>query len=755
MAHTSRERSVRTDPSLNEGKRPVQLSESRRFFTAQGNTSGIRGARALQAFIGIGVEAQVGVLERRNLRGSQQALGEAAAGGERDEDIKNKGYNEAFDEVEATNDLAQFAKELPEMLEKEGWLDLSPEDAQERIDAYYSNQLKGINSESVYGQIVAKGILKQNEELLARHSDVQLAKGQQERRIMVSEATRSEYEETGTLDHEKLMKRLKELVPGPGGRLTYIESVIDLAEEFGDPSIILSIPDTFPGGDPTGVTDVNFKNDVIDPGLTKAQAKKDRNEKDAEDQFNADFQTERAAMHSSLTTAAKAGDAGVIADIVAGGEDGPNGEPRLLSRPQQKTLFDQLMTAQQANSVSRVDGDLFGSARAFGMTDTDYDLAAVSYAADVSEMYRREKPEWDDDKVKAETLKVIIERSFRHDRVPKYIADFLDATPANPERFKEAVNIKAMLDAYDPTLFNRTVSDRNAALMGAYEFALIDTGDDGAALDFVASYDETRMEGRKGDVSDIADIALENLAGDSGFFKSDFPITRADRVRARKLGEHYINLGYGDERVASFIETGMRERNIRVNGTLYPSDFGWIQGEEAANAYMRVTPGNEFFTESENLVMLPHLTKNGVVTISDSTSVLPGSLLEVRVSEIEKWYAKSQHDQLVKLAAGAESGVDEKLKEAENRAFYAAHPPSSWGKSGDRAAHEKRSRASWKAMDSEQRQRLIEAQIKKVEADVPYRTYTDADFDESGEFIRDERFMAGPNAIRAQARPRD
>jgi hypothetical protein len=58
----------------------------------------------------------------------------------------NKGYNEMFDEIEATNDLAGFARELPEMLEKEGWADLSPADAQKRIDQYYESQLAGINS---------------------------------------------------------------------------------------------------------------------------------------------------------------------------------------------------------------------------------------------------------------------------------------------------------------------------------------------------------------------------------------------------------------------------------------------------------------------------------------------------------------------------------------------------------------------------------------------------------------------------------
>lgn len=750
MARHSRERSVRSDTPLNEGKRDVVLKESRRFFTARGNDSGVREARALQAMIGIGAELVEGKLIRDNVKGAAQATAEAAAGGERDPNNKNKGYNETFGEIEATNDLSSFSKELPALIDKEGWFDLDHEEFQSGLDSYFEGQLKGINPESAYGLKVAKGILQQNDDLVRAHSDYLNARSTQERRIMVFEATRSDYDKDGTLDHDKLMKRLQEMVPGPGGRKTYIESVFDLAEEVGDVSIIESMPENFPGGDPTGVTDPNFK-DLFDVAKEKAEATFDKNKKEFEDDFKADEQTERALSHSDLTTRAKAGDATVMPDIRAGGDDGPNGEPRLLTRPQQKLLYDQIYAAQQAGDIARVDGDLFGSARAFGMSEKDYDNAASAYATKKSNQFRSENPEWNDDKVQAEVLKIIVERSFRHDLVPKYIADFLDATPANPERFQEAVNVKAMLDAYDKSLFQRTVSDRNAATMAAYEFALRDTGNPEGAMEFLSQRDPARSKGRGNEISKLALVSLDSMANDPFF--SDYEITRDDKIRAEKLAKHYMELGYNDDRITDFIETGMRGRNVRVGGVLYPVDSGWIVGDEAAESFLR-SEAHEFFANPEDMVMVKHPNKHGWVVYQDKNALLPYASPEVRISEIEKRYAKTQYDQLLNIAAGAESGFSEKMKEADSRAFYSAHPPSSWGKPGDRAAANKRSRAAWDNMDPEVRQRLIEAQLKNVEAKKVYRTYSDKDFDENGEFIRNPNYMSGPNAINAQAQPR-
>ncbi len=552
MARDTRERSVRRDRPLNEDQRPVRLEQNRRFYTPRGNDSAVRNARALQNALGVGVEAYEAHLIRQNEKGERRAMNEAASGGERNEDDTNKGYNEAFDRVEAANDLALMASELPKMLEAEGWADLPEDQAQARIDEYYRMQLAGINPESVYGQIVAEGILKQNAQLLDVHRTFQAEKAQQERRIMVTNAARAAFEADDDLDHEQLMKDLHTLVPGPGGRMTYLEAVFDIAEEYGRPDLIDSIPERFPNGDPTGITDTNM-DDLFDTARAKAQATADAMQTAREEQFKAEFQTERAALHSDLTQRAKAGDASVIQDIIAGGNDvldadGNVSQPRLLSRAQQKTLFDQLFAAQEAAGISANQADLFGSGRAYGMTQTEYDNAAASFAQRVDTMFQQEHPEWTEEQREAEVLKVVLERSYRHDRLPKHITDFLTVTPASPERFAEAVNVKRMIDEYDPTLVQRSIPDRNAAMMDAYEFILRETGDQENAMEMIQQYDHTLSSGRGNEINEIVEDALVELADDMPGW-GDYPITNRDRVRARRLAEHYVNLGWKDEMV--------------------------------------------------------------------------------------------------------------------------------------------------------------------------------------------------------------
>jgi len=715
MARGERKRTVRQKDDFRQGRRDVQLREGRRFFTARGSDTAERQARALQNALGIGLEAYTGGLERANVAGGARARQEAAAGGDRDVTDPNKGYNDAYSEVEAANDLALFASELPSMLEKEGWADLDEPEAQARIDKYYSEQLQGIDPLSVYGKTVSAGILNQNKKLLEVHRGFKAEQDRQERRIMVSNEARADYEADGKIDHEKLMKRLHILVPGPGGRLTYVEAVADLSEEFGDPVPLETMPDYFPSGDPTGTTDPKFKDDVLDPALGKAYAQRDRNIKAAEAEFEAEYQTERAAAHSDLTTRAKAGDASVFYDIVDAGHEGPptaqfpNGTPRLVERGPQKTLFDQLVAGQEKIAVDSVGGDLFGAGKAFGMTESQYDNAAQVHAGRLDKMYRTDHPDWDDERVAAETLKSMIERSWRHDLVPKYIADMIDATPANPERFKEAVNVKAMIDAYDPSLFQRSVSDRNAAMMRSYELALRDTGNENAALEHLAQYDASLLDGRQKEITEIANEALDNMASDPWW--SDYPITFKDRQRAETLAKHYLALGHEDDRVVKFLEDGMRARNQRVQGVLYPIDSGWVKGDTAVEAYLEATPGDIWPVDAK-LVMKPHPTKHGYVVIQDSNAMLPYSAPERSIAEVERWYADSLHDQTIRSAVDARAPVSAQVKAAEQRAFLKAFPPPLVGKPELIYVLTQRQEQQWAAMDAVQRQRLIEAEMK-------------------------------------------
>ena len=178
MPRGQRERSTRRDASLTEGTRPVQLRESRRFFSNQGNDQATRNAKALSQAFGIGTDLYEGIVDDRNVKGGKKAAFESASGAARGSDDTTKGYNDMWDQIEAKNDLYLFSKELPEVLRGADWENLHEDEAQAVIDGYFSAQLKGINPESQYGQQVAEGIFAQNAKLLETHRDFQIARVQ-------------------------------------------------------------------------------------------------------------------------------------------------------------------------------------------------------------------------------------------------------------------------------------------------------------------------------------------------------------------------------------------------------------------------------------------------------------------------------------------------------------------------------------------------------------------------------------------------
>lgn len=708
MSREQTERSVRRDRQAET--RPVQLQSSRRFFTSRGDNTSVRTARALTEALGVGVGLYEDQLRTANDEGAARAANEAAQGQARSEDDENAGYNRTFDRIEAVNDLMVFSQELPGILENGAWLDKSEADVQEMIDTYFQGQLAGINPQSEYGQRVAEGILKQNQELLATHRKHKFEEARQEKRLMIYNAALEHAKvNDGDVDHETLMSDLETLVPGPGGRMTYLESVGDIAEEMAMPEIIDTIPERFPNGDPTGVNDPNLK-PVFDTYRAKAQAARDARLKAAEEKYKADNQTRRAAQHSELTQRATSGDYSVLPEIIAGGEDGPNGEPRLLSRAQQKTLFDQLQDAQTEAAVDANLADLFGQGRAYGLTQNEYDRGASEYSKRTATMLAEENPDWTPEQVQAETLKLTLERSYRHDRLPKHITDFLDATPANPERFREAVNVKRMVDQYDDTLVQRSISDRNSAMMDAYEILLRDSGDPDEALAQLSQYDRSLLKGQGKLLGEIVDDVTSELA-DKGFWPGSYLVTTRDKQRAQELAEHYMALGFDEDRIKRFVIEAMSARNVRVGGQLYPVDSGWRKGDEALEAYLGASPGMEFF-EEDGLEAVPHPHKKGFVVIRDPNAILPVSAPEVRISEIEDWYDESQNEQLASAATDNQADVSDLMKEAEERAYRRVFPVQVWGNSGERATIESMNRRRWDDMDPAQRERLIRAELR-------------------------------------------
>lgn len=277
MARNQKERNVRRDPGLREGTRDVQLQPARRFYTAAGNDTATREARALSGMFGAGVDLNKQIVERKDAEGSNQASFDSAAGKVRDAENTNRGYADMWDQIEAKNDLHLFSKELPELLRGADWENLSEQDAQGVIDGYFQDQLKGINPDSTYGRMVSEGIFAQNAQLIETHKNFQLERIRQEQRVMIYNEAAVSYEVDGVLDYESLAKHTGLAFDGPEKMVVWIESLAELAVRYEDETIIDNMPERFPSGDPTGKNDPKFAAE-FNTARNKARAARERTE---------------------------------------------------------------------------------------------------------------------------------------------------------------------------------------------------------------------------------------------------------------------------------------------------------------------------------------------------------------------------------------------------------------------------------------------------------------------------------------------
>jgi len=706
MARNDKERSTRKEADIRQGRRDVQLRESRRFFTARGSDSGVRNARALTAALGVGLEFYEDKLGRDNEAGTAQAAAESGAGGERSAENTNKGYNETWDRIEAINDLAETRKELSAMLVNGGWDDKNEEQVQAEIDGYYASQLQGINPESVYGQIMADGIFKHNGELLDIHRTEQMSRDLQDKRILLGNAAQESLE-LGTLDITQLMKDSAELLPGKGGRMTFMDIIRELAIENEVPELWDQVPDEFENGEPTGMSDPNFMRDYVRPAQNAAQLAKDRSEAKAEKELLERQQSERALAVHGLEQRARAGDQTVIDDVVAAGRDYQDGTPRLIpTSAGQVSILRMLDSALATKGVDVARTSLFRAGLGYGLNDTEYDAASQQYAQEEAAKIAAKHPDWDENKVEAETLLSTIERSVAHDRLPKHIVDYMTVTTASPERYQEAANVKRIVDEYDPELVQREIPDRVAASLDLYEFMLTETGGDTErALEAVNQYDETLSEGKGDEITKVADEILKNLAGDSGFWASDYTITERDRVSVEKMATIYWNMGLPPDKVIEMATDATRARTMRIQGVMYPANFGWTgRGEQAAEWFLSSGTGGDLWGEDADLHMEPHPRNRGTVVVRDRNAPLYGSGSEHSVADIEAEYYEHQTNQILLAAAGSEKSLSEMTAKAEDRAMDKMFP--NFG-SFEYATQEQK----WASLTDEQRADAISAEL--------------------------------------------
>jgi hypothetical protein len=685
------------------------MRESRRFFSARGNDQNVRAARALNDTLGLGVEVLEGVLERGNEKGAARAVQEAAAGGDRRGEDTNKGYNEMYDEIEATNDLAHFARELPSLLEAEGWVDLSPADAQKRIDQYYQSQLAGINPESHYGKLVAGGILKQNAALLDSHAKVQFEKQQQENRIMIGEATRAEYEATGTLDHEKLMKRLHEMVPGPGGRMAYLESVFDLADVAGDVKIVDTIPDSFPGGDPTGKTDPNMEH-LFRDARSKAHETAVQQAKDRDDKWKLQNQTQLAELHAVDTKMAENGDGRVLANIAAGGVRGPDDTPRRYTEAQQKTLYDKYFDAIEKGEDNRVILRDWMNGDGIGYTQAEVDAAHVEFINVMRENVPESVQEQGEEAVNDWLTAVSLERGTVNGKLPSVYRDQMKVNLSNPQKFQQAAEMYSMLEAKRPGFAETQIGEKQSAKLYAYNRYLADTGgNEERAIELMGTHEAGRNGRYNAEIGKVNKATVDHLVSLSPSLTTDFPTTARLQRLVNDEVRFYVDMGFEPELAGEYAAEHITHRMRRAGDHIYAADAGWGDDAQGVYDFAIANEAAHRGIDPDQLTLIPTADPKRVRFVQEGNT-LP-EVTSFPIDFFTDLHNQSQNVDAQQRKAAYEASDAQKKAEAEKRAFARRFPPNPYMEPGQRQTINKITEERWANMDPDQKQRLIEDEL--------------------------------------------
>lgn len=701
------DRSVRRDPDLREGTRDVRLNQNRRFYTPRGNDQAVRQARALQTALGVGVDFYEEHLERENVKGAQEATQDAAVGRRRMDG--NKGYEETYQRIEAANDLAEMNRDLTRRLTEEGWEDLPQERVQAMIDGYFKEQLDGINPESVYGTLMAEGILKTNADLLDVHNANTLSRDQQERRTMLLNAARSQVETDGTLDYERLMEDTGVLLPGRGGRMTFMEILDTLASEMGRPDLLENAPTRFANGEPTGVEDPNFRRDFLNPAIARATAQQKRNETQQQKEYLEREQTARASRQASIDQRADAGDASVYHDIVAAGTAG-EGEVPLFTEAQQRAAFNRLRNGMMAQAQEGNYLQLFASGNGQGLTANEYNRAALAYQQDAANRIRAENPDMDDAELRGAVLNATMERAIANDRLPTYITDMFKVSTRNPQRLSEAAEMRRYIEENSEGLVERHISDAHSARLDLYEQLMTETGDEEETIRLMEQHDPTRSHGRQKEITEYASDVLEELADDQKFWGS-YPVRPQDQRRAEDMVKLYMEMGVPDEQIPVMVRDAFDARNTRVAGVMYPVDFGWVTGEPALDHWLNGASG-DLWPDTANLIAEPHPHKRGVVVVRDADAFLPGGA-EYSVVDIEEAYARSMSDQLIENVGDNTRTVSERYAEAEQRAANRMFDLGFTPEPGSMADFMDNPLVEFRALPEEDQRKAIEAELTR------------------------------------------
>lgn len=711
------QRTVRTAVDTQAGTRP-RIEEQRRFFSGQGNTSGIRTAKALQEAFGVGTSAYMDKLDRENEAGAKAALSEAGAGGARSVENENIAYQRTWDKLDDQRSLQRAASELPSFLLKNGAERKTEQERQELINGYMEQQHAGLDDESErrgYGRdrtYLSEGLLKLEATEMMKYRDMDVEKIRDRNNSESMIAMRTEYEQAGEIDYGLWAERTAEFNEGGDKAVVYWEGLWDLARDTGDMSILDNVPEKFANGDPTHKNTPEFSKQM-DAARSATQSTFEAKKKALEDKYLATYRAERAMLHASDKAMAREGDPQVLQNVFEGVRPGPHGEPARYTEAQATTLVDSYLQNIAEQGINQAYGGDFAAGNLTGGTQDNYDRGHAAYIASLDRAIGESADVTPEQKTEA-LLQRSIERSVVNGRIPTVLKDQLNVNVRNPAKFAQAAELYQRFEAQLPGFVESQINDKQARNLSLYNRLMDDYGTPQAAIAALEAYDSDRS--RKPEINDSIPEAVAFAAAhiaDKEWTLFNYPVTDQLTTRVEKEIRHYVNAGYDLEEAEVYAIEAIKRRTVRAGDHLYPIDAGWGDSPEDELEWALQNEaahrGPNF--ERENLRVVPHPSRRDEVLIQDMSAVLPGVGISMRISEIREGYRRYTGEVTDYGLEMAKLGTPEMLKIAENQAFAKMFPTNPYGESGERSFMIQRQRRQWELLNPQVRDMLIRQQL--------------------------------------------
>ncbi|MDJ0708924.1 MAG: hypothetical protein QNJ14_00970 [Woeseiaceae bacterium] len=412
---------------------------------------------------------------------------------------------------------------------------------------------------------------------------------------------------------------------------------------------------------------------------------------------------------AALSQLAEAGDLGAVEAIVSAAAPDENGVTVLDTPEQVASLINKYYDANQKRALDLTALTAWREGNARVLTDNEKDAASMldAQAVVANAIAQGREPE------EAEALgrAYLVERSTVNNHLPGALKDEIDVSPKNSEAWQNAVALYDQLESQQEGFVGRYLRSDLVRDIVTYKRMLREYGGNAEqALEALNAIDrELPKQVPTKDRREAEESVRDKLADGpllSTLVEDSLPLRKmiADEM------DYYLSRGYSLEQAEKNALDSLHPKSGRymvVEGHLYKNGGGWDHNAAKVAEWTREQYAEENDLNSGDVEIVPIPAKPGRVRIISDDMMLPGSVTEVAISDLNaEWQRGQVEAEREAIEKGRQAARDEAIQKAKE-ANYPLPSPSSFRDPAmlDLMLLERERR--WNALTDAQRERLI------------------------------------------------